>query len=254
MGEDQFRRPDALKLRLEEIAPGVHRLASRYENWYLLAEGGRLTVLDAGLPGHWGSFLGALGQLGYTPDDVDAVLITHHHPDHAGNAERLALDGARVYSHPADAPYLRGEKKLRTSSVIRYLWHPWYLRYGLSLLRSGATRTPPIARLNDLDDGEVVDVPASPRVIHAPGHTAGSCALTLDDHSLLFSGDALVTLDMTRGRIGPRVIRGPVTEDAELALRSLDVLAATGARTVLPGHGEPWTDGVRSAVEIARKT
>ncbi len=72
----------------------------------------------------------------------------------------------------------------------------------------------------------------------------------------MFSGDALVTLDVTRGPrglSGPQIVRGPVTEDAGLALRSLDVLAATGARTVLPGHGEPWRDGVRAAAEIARR-
>jgi hypothetical protein len=36
-------------------------------------------------------------------------------------------------------------------------------------------------------------------------------------------------------------------------LQSLDVLAATNADTVLPGHGEPWLDGVRSAVDVARR-
>ena len=122
------------------------------------------------------------------------------------------------------------------------------------LLRSGVTRVPPIASLETMDDGEVLDVPGAPRVLHAPGHTAGSCALLLEDRSVLLSGDALVTLDMTRGRTGPQIIRGPVTEDAGLALRSLDVLAATRARTVLPGHGEPWLDGVGSAVELARRT
>jgi glyoxylase-like metal-dependent hydrolase (beta-lactamase superfamily II) len=69
----------------------------------------------------------------------------------------------------------------------------------------------------------------------------------------LFRGDALVTLDMTRGRTGPQIIRGPVTEDADLALESLDELAATNAETVLPGHGEPWPHGVKSAVDIARQ-
>jgi glyoxylase-like metal-dependent hydrolase (beta-lactamase superfamily II) len=236
------------------VAPGVHRLATRYENWYLLADRGRLTVLDAGLPGHWGEFSTALARLGYGPADIDAVLITHHHPDHAGNAERLRHGGARVFSHPADAPYLRGEERVPKMGIIGYLWHPWYLRYAISLLANGATRTPPIAELNDLADGEILDVPGSPRVIHAPGHTAGSCALLLEQHAILFSGDALVTLDMTRGRTGPRVIRGPFTEDAEEAIRSLDVLATTGAETVLPGHGEPWPHGIRGAVEIARRT
>jgi glyoxylase-like metal-dependent hydrolase (beta-lactamase superfamily II) len=96
-------------------------------------------------------------------------------------------------------------------------------------------------------------VPGSPRVLHVPGHTAGSCALFLEDRSILFSGDALVTLDMTRGRTGPQIIRGAWTEDAELAVRSLDELAATNAETVLPGHGEPWPQGVKSAVDIAQQ-
>ncbi|MGW6334029.1 MBL fold metallo-hydrolase [Nocardia rhamnosiphila] len=30
--------------------------------------------------------------------------------------------------------------------------------------------------------------------------------------------------------------------------------ADTGARSVLPGHGEPWTDGVATAVELAVRT
>ena len=240
-------------LRVTEIASGVHRLASRYENWYLLEAGGRLTLLDAGLPGDWRDFSGALSRLGHTAEDIEAVLITHHHPDHAGNAERLRSLGARVHSHPADAPQLRGERELGLRKVARYIWHPWYFVYSLHLLRKGATRTPAIAQLDELADGEVLDVPGSPRVIHAPGHTAGSCALLLEDRSLLFSGDALVTLDMTRGRTGPRIIRGPFTEDAELALESLDALAATKADTVLPGHGEPWLDGVKSAVDIARR-
>jgi glyoxylase-like metal-dependent hydrolase (beta-lactamase superfamily II) len=241
-----------MPLRLTQIAPGIHRLASRYENWYLLEAGGRLTVLDAGLPGHWNGFASALSSLGHTPDDIDAVLITHHHPDHRGNAERLRSSGARVLAHPADAPYVRGEKRLSTRGVVRYLAHPWYARYMLHLLANRATRVPAVAELDKLADGEVLDVPGSPRVVHAPGHTAGSCALFLEHRSILFSGDALVTLDMTRGRTGPQIIRGPFPEDADRALESLEVLAATDAETVLPGHGKPWTEGVESAVKQAR--
>jgi glyoxylase-like metal-dependent hydrolase (beta-lactamase superfamily II) len=245
-----------MTLRLTRAAPGVHRLSSVYTNWYLLEAGGRLTVLDAGLPGDWREFLSALSRLGYSPADVDAVLITHHHPDHAGNAEPLRSSGARVLAHPADAPYLRGEKHLSRRGLGRFLWRPWYAFYMGSYVAKGITRTPPVAALDELADNEVLDVPGSPRVIHAPGHTAGSCALFLEDQSLLFSGDALVTLDVVRGprgRRGPQVAHGPFVADADLALESLGVLAATNANTVLPGHGEPWTDGVRSAVDIARQ-
>jgi glyoxylase-like metal-dependent hydrolase (beta-lactamase superfamily II) len=138
---------------------------------------------------------------------------------------------------------------------MRFLLHPWYVVYMLRYLAKGITRVPAVAELDTMSDGEVLDVPGSPRVVHAPGHTAGSCALLVEDRSLLFSGDALVTCDVTRGRQkGPQVVRGPVTSDAGLAVESLDALAATNAKTVLPGHGEPWPHGVKSAVEIARQT
>jgi glyoxylase-like metal-dependent hydrolase (beta-lactamase superfamily II) len=198
----------------------------------------------------------ALSRLGRTPADIDAVLITHHHRDHAGNAERLRSSGARVLSHPADAPYLRGEKHRSDRGVVRFLWRPWYAFYMGSYVAKGIIRTPPVAKLDELADGEVLDVPGAPRVVHAPGHTAGSCALFMEDRSLLFSGDALVTLDVVRGprgRQGPQVVRGPFLEDPHLALVSLDVLAATNAEAVLPGHGEPWPHGVKSAVDIARE-
>jgi glyoxylase-like metal-dependent hydrolase (beta-lactamase superfamily II) len=243
-------------LRLTHIAPGIHRLESVYTNWYLLEQGGRLTLLDAGLPGDWGGFCLALSRLGHTPADIDAVLITHHHLDHAGNAEHLRSAGARILAHPADAPYLRGEKRQGRGGLARFLWRPWYAFYMGSYVVKGITRTPPIAELDELADGEVLDVPGSPRVVHAPGHTAGSCALFVEDRSFLFSGDALVTLDVVggpRGRQGPQIARGPFAEDAGLAVQSLDALAATNAETVLPGHGEPWLHGVKDAVDIARR-
>jgi glyoxylase-like metal-dependent hydrolase (beta-lactamase superfamily II) len=246
-----------MPLKVTHVSEGVHRLESVYTNWYLIEQGGRLTVLDAGLPRDWRDFASALSRLGYTPADIDAVLITHHHLDHAGNAEQLRSAGARVYAHPADAPYLRGEKNRSHGSLARFLWRPWYAFYLGSYVAKGITRQPAIAQLDKLADGEVLDVPGSPKVVYAPGHTAGSCALFCENRSLLFSGDALVTLDVVRGprgRQGPQIVRGPFAADTDLALESLDMLAGTNAGTVLPGHGEPWPHGVKRAVEIARRT
>lgn len=162
-----------MTLRVTQAAPGIHQLSNVYTNWYLLEQGGRLTLLDAGLPSDWGSFCSTLSRLGHAPGDIDAVLITHHHPDHAGNAERLRTGGARVLSHPADAPYLRGEKHLSNRGIVRYLWRPWYAAYMARYFARGITRTRAVAQLDELADGEMLDVPGMPRVVHAPGPYGG---------------------------------------------------------------------------------
>ncbi|MCU1541118.1 MAG: hypothetical protein JWM01_2065, partial [Arthrobacter sp.] len=91
-----------------------------------------------------------------------------------------------------------------------------------------------------------------PEVVFSPGHTSGHCALFLRGRGVLFSGDALVTLDPYTGRTGPRIVAGAATADSGQNLESLTSLERTGAGLVLPGHGDPWTRGIEEAVAIAR--
>jgi glyoxylase-like metal-dependent hydrolase (beta-lactamase superfamily II) len=88
--------------------------------------------------------------------------------------------------------------------------------------------------------------------VHTPGHTAGSSGLLFEDRSALCTGDSLVTHNVFTGRGGPQVMPDGLNVDSDRALAALAQFEATGARTVLPGHGEPWTDGVAEAVSKAR--
>lgn len=63
----------------------------------------------------------------------------------------------------------------------RYLLRPWYAQYVLRYALKGITRTPAVAAIEDLADGERVEVPGAPCVIHVPGHTRGGCALLLEE-------------------------------------------------------------------------
>jgi hypothetical protein len=54
-------------------------------------------------------------------------------------------------------------------------------------------------------------------------------------HVRFLSSDTLVTLDVTRGLTVRKFVRAPVTEDAGLAVESVEVLTAMNAGTVLPG-------------------
>jgi glyoxylase-like metal-dependent hydrolase (beta-lactamase superfamily II) len=62
----------------------------------------------------------------------------------------------------------------------------------------------------------------------------------------LFVGDAMTTRHVLTGKLGPQP--APFTDDPVAALDSLDRVAGTEARWVLPGHGSPWDGGTAEAV------
>ncbi|HYI79862.1 MAG TPA: MBL fold metallo-hydrolase [Thermoleophilaceae bacterium] len=102
-------------------------------------------------------------------------------------------------------------------------------------------------------ESDTLDVPGSPAVVFSPGHTLGHCALHFPERDTLIAGDSIVMLDPYTAETGPRIVAGAATADYERALGSLDALAATGARTVLTGHGDAWGDGIENAVAQARR-
>ena len=237
--------------RVQTVAPGVHRLGSRYINWYILEERGKLTVLDTGLPAYRRQLTAALTALGREPADVEAIILTHYHVDHAGAAAAVhARTAAPVFVHSADAATVRGERAAHRPQLP--LTRPYFARYLLHLLANGATTYPTVANVTEFGDGEVLDVPGRPRVVHGPGHTPGSCALYLDGRSILFSGDILVTLNTGDGSKGPRVLSRFFQDDAGRALEAVSVLEPFDAKLMLPGHGVPWTGGMPEAVRLAR--
>ncbi|MDT0164828.1 MBL fold metallo-hydrolase [Actinotalea sp. AC32] len=238
-----------------EVADRVFRLEHAYVNCYVVVEGEDVLLVDAGLPATWPLMGWALRELGRRPEDVVGLVLTHAHFDHTGFAARLQerLD-VPVWAHEDDHyiaahPYRYAHENMRGQYPFR---HPSALRILGAMARAGALRVRGVHGLRALAPGEVLAAPGAPVVVFSPGHTAGHCALHLPDRDVLISGDALVTLDPYTGVEGPQIIAGAATADSTQALASLDALAATGATTVLPGHGEPWSGGVVQAVTEAR--
>jgi glyoxylase-like metal-dependent hydrolase (beta-lactamase superfamily II) len=238
-----------------DVADGVHRIGEHFLNWYLIEEGGRLTVVDAGLPASWRSLFEALDGIGRTSDDVEALVLTHAHFDHIGFAERARGElGVPVWVHENDAPLTRRPWLYMTErSPLSYLSRS-NLPIVSSFIQAGAARVSPIREVRRFGDEGTLDVPGSPHVLFTPGHTLGHVSLHLPERDALIAGDALVTHDPYTDTRGPRIVAQGATADSERALASLERLADTGAGTLLPGHGEPWTDGADRAVQEARRT
>lgn len=237
-----------------QVADGIHRLTQGVVNFYLVEDGGRLTVVDAGTPGDWDELVRAVAALGRSLDDLETVLLTHAHSDHTGFAERARTDAhAVVRIHAADEDMARtGAAPKNQASAARYVMRPEAYRTLFGLMRRKGLKVVPIHELATFDDGETLDVPGRPRVVHTPGHTAGSCAIWFERQRALVTGDALATRNPLTGRTGPQIGPDGLNADSERALRSLDALAPLPVDLVLTGHGEPWTEGIGEAVRLAK--
>ncbi len=237
-----------------QVVPGVHRLTHGVSNFYLIEDGGKLVLIDAGVPGDWNLFVEALSSLGRTPRDLEAVLLTHAHSDHTGFAERAGSNmGAAIWIHEADSAVAKGAKQGNNEGKLR-----GYLRYGESwrtlfgLMRRGGLKIIPILEVSTFADGQTIEVVSRPRAVHVPGHTPGTAALLLEGRRVLLTGDALVTRNPLTGRRGPQIMPRALNRDSQQALGSLGKLENLAADLILPGHGDPWTQGVADAVQRAR--
>jgi glyoxylase-like metal-dependent hydrolase (beta-lactamase superfamily II) len=239
--------------------PAWRRVGDGLVNFYVVVEGSALTLVDAGLPGHWRQLEAALGGIGRSVQDIRAVLVTHGHPDHFRLAERLReTAGADVWVHALDASILTSAHINRwprpERGLLRYVGYgPRIFRGPLNLVRRGGLLIRAVQAVRTFQGGELLDIPGRPRAVHIPGHTRGSAAFVFEERGLVFTGDALVTIDDLTGGVGPRVLCRAFTQSSQQALTSLDRLRGLAADLLLPGHGEPWHGAPSDAVRIARQ-
>jgi len=234
-----------------QLAPSLHRLgSSSLVNSYLIEGAGAITVIDAGLRGHWKDLFRELEAMGRSPVDIRALLLTHGDVDHLGFAERLRQEhGVPVFVGAADAAEARGDvpKPAAVRDRMRVVPMAKFLVYGLT---HGGLKSTPITEVTPIDGAMTLDVPGAPQVIPLPGHTPGSVAYHVPSLDAIFMGDAITTRSVTTGIVGPAL--APFTVDPAKALLSLDALDGLSANWVLPGHGDAWTGGVPEALRMIR--
>lgn len=235
-----------------QLAPGLHRLGNDIVAAYLVRTSEGITVIDAGLPGHWRDLRRELASMGASLEDIRGVVLTHGDSDHLGFAERLRRDhGVPVYVHTADAARAQGGDKPKLAmGPMRVGATAGFFAYAL---RKGGMRTHHLSAVTEIADGDTLPLPGAPTVIGLPGHSPGSIAVHVPSVDALFVGDALTTRHVLTGRTGMQP--APFTDEPARALDSLERLRTVDAAWVLPGHGSPWrgspadvADAVRSAV------
>jgi len=250
------------------------------ENNAYLLDAGVTALVDTGvaIPDTREELVAGLAEHGVAFEDVDAVFLTHWHPDHAGLAGEIqAAGGATVFVHEADAPLVDGSEPHfgEDPDAQRRVFDRWgmpeeargrlrefYERIGTGLRGRDPTVTTFV-------DGETFTIGGlTLEAVHLPGHTAGLSAFAFDpergtesrtdgdsrrtasarsaDVTEAFTGDAL--LPQYTPNVGGADVR--VEDPLGTYIESLVRIVERDFHTAHPGHRERIDEPSRRAAEL----
>src|SRR3954451_10787231 len=125
---------------LKAVTEHVHFAQGRAVNWTLVTDERGVMLIDAGYPGDRDNVLDSLRQLGYRPDDVRAILLTHAHIDHLGSAIWFAkTHHTPVYCHAAEVGHSKREylEQAGAADILPHIWQQRFLKWTVAISRKG---------------------------------------------------------------------------------------------------------------------
>jgi hydroxyacylglutathione hydrolase len=198
-----------------------------------IIKGDKAVIVDTGYPGNGERILDSLRENLINPSDISLIMITHGHIDHYGSADELRkLTGAPVAMHRADAEYLK--------KGLHYIGMPTCLF--AKIFKSLFIKKDPILSKSlevDVvfeDDIDLQNFGVNGKVIHTPGHTAGSVSIILSD------GTAIIGDLMMGGFLRRRTPHLPLfANDLGQLGQSIEKIIQLSPNVILASHGGPFT-------------
>ncbi|GAA0346520.1 MBL fold metallo-hydrolase [Bacillus carboniphilus] len=211
-----------------------------------------ITLVDAGALTEvaWQQFKVSLKKLGLTPEDIDQIVLTHHHPDHVGLVDKLPKS-TPVLAHPnADRWIFRTEefKTLHRETFTEWFEHfgiPEKFSFYLDLLLSPMDYA--CQRKLDISLTEGMTLPGHPEwtVLETPGHATSHISLFREKDGMLMGGDVLLQHISSNPILEPPLQKGGERHKPLVDyIITLERLAELNPTTVYPGHGEIMDGGV----------
>lgn len=238
---------------LTAVTDEVYLAQTALVNWTLVTEGSGVLLIDAGFPGSRDDVLRSLDEIGYAPEDVRAILLTHAHVDHLGSAIWFAkTHRTPVYCHADEVGHAKREylQQVSPTAVMSHAWQPRWLKWSLDVVAKGGMVRDGIPGTRALTPEIAATLPGQPTAVPTPGHTSGHCSYVID--RVLVAGDAMITGHPLARRRGPQRLPAMFNHDDLQSVHSLEVLAKTATDKLIPGHGDLWIGPIREAVRQAR--
>lgn len=218
---------------IHTIDTGLMRPA--FDAAYLIVENGRGAFLDCGTSHAVPAMLAAAAEAGLAPDDIDWLILSHVHLDHAGGAGALLqhLPSARVVVHPRGAPHMIDPSRLIAGATAVYGEEEMARSYG-SIVPI------PAERVDIAHEGHSVDLAGRSLIcLDTPGHALHHLCLWDEKSRSVFTGDTFGIsyreLDTPDG-IFLFPTTSPVQFDPELLKTSVQRLADLHPENLLLTH------------------
>ena len=204
-------KPDGPRV---EAAPGVVGIEAGGAYAWIVRTSNGAVLVDAGLDTTGAAIVAELKAEGVEPRQVQAVLITHGHPDHYA-AARL-FETATIAVGAGDLAMIRGDKT-------------HYSTFGRIVGAVMPLPPAPLAITAVRGDEQLEFDGASFKVIATPGHSPGSVMYLYKD--VLFTGDSLM-----RKNDGVAIVPALFSEDAGRNRDSLRALEPLTFDKIADGH------------------
>jgi len=167
---------------------------------------------------------------GVRPEDIDYLIVTHIHLDHAGGAGTLLqeMPKAQVVVHHRGTRHLVNPERLVSSVAAAQ---------GEAIMaKLGEVVPVPVERVKPVGDGDVIELGDNQvlKFIDAPGHAPHELCILESRNNGLFSGDA-VGLSMADNKV-LLPVTPPPSFDLEAYLGTLDKLIALKVKTIYYAH------------------
>jgi hydroxyacylglutathione hydrolase len=192
----------------------------------LIIFGEKITIIDTGVKDSEEKIFAYIAENGRSYSEIDKVILSHSHPDHIGSAARIKeLTGCKILAHPAEKTWI---ENIATQEKERPV-------PGFSNL---VERSVLIDEF--IEDGQILDFGnnQTAKIIHAPGHSAGSVNLFFRNEKVLFTVDSIPL----KGDI-------PNYDNARQLIDSLNKIEINSGYEILLSS---WTPAFSDAIEIKK--
>lgn len=219
---------------------GIHTIDTgfvrpQFDAAYLVVERGHAAFVDCGTNFSVPRMLASLAVAGLAADNVDYLILTHVHLDHAGGAGELMaqLPHAKLIVHPRGARHMIDPARL---------WAGASAVYGEQVMQQtyGRLRPIPAERVIEAPDEYVVDLAGRPlRCLATPGHAKHHLAVYDARANVCFTGDVFgLSYREFDTASGPFILptSSPVQFDPVALHASINRLVALHPVAVYPTH------------------